>query len=105
MRLGIEEQRTNADDILVDDTASTDVQVADLGVAHETLRQANGGGRGLEHGVFVLDLGEAVHDGAVGVGNGIAVTGRVLAGDTPTIDDDWRRLLANARGMSSWRLM
>ena len=63
--------------------------MADLGVAHQTLGKADSGGGRLKLGVPVVDLGEAVHDRAIGVGDGVTILGRLLAGDAPPVDDDW----------------
>lgn len=79
---------TNADNILVYNTASTDVEMANLGVAHEALRQAHGGRRSLKLGVSILDLSEAIHHRTLRIGNGIAILGRLLSGHTPTVNDD-----------------
>ena len=78
----------NANNVLVNNTSSTNVQMADLGVAHESLRQTDGGGGGLKLGVSVLDLCEAVHHRAVGVSDGIAILGRLVGWNAPSVDDD-----------------
>lgn len=82
-----------SDNILVHDASSANVEMADLRVAHEALRQTNGSGRGLELGVAVLALGKGIHDGGFGICDGISVLGRLSAGDTPSVNDDWRRRL------------
>lgn len=63
--------------------------MADLGVAHQTLGKTDGSGGRLKLGVPVVDLGEAVHDRAIGVGDGVTILGRLLARDAPPVDDDW----------------
>jgi hypothetical protein len=67
---------TNSDDILVDNATSTNVEMADLRVAHQALRKTNGGGRSLKLGVVLLVLGEGIHLRGFGIGDGIAVLGR-----------------------------
>lgn len=79
---------TDSHDILVHDSAGTDVQVADFGIAHQALGQTDSCGRGLKLSKALLVLGEGVHGRALGVGDGIAVLGRLLAGDSPAIDND-----------------
>jgi hypothetical protein len=74
-KLALLDGQVNADDILPDDTSSTNVQVSDLRVAHQTLGQTDGKGGSLELGVAGGAFGEGVHDGGVGVGDGIAVLG------------------------------
>lgn len=74
-KLALLDGLVNADDVLPDDTAGANVQVADLGVAHEALRQTDGEGGGLELSEASGGLGEIVHHGGVCVGDGIAVLG------------------------------
>ena len=62
--------------------------MADLRVAHQALRETNGGGGSFELAVVVLVVGKAVHLRGVGVGDGIAILGRLIRGDTPSIDHD-----------------
>jgi hypothetical protein len=83
-----EMERTDSDNVLVDDTASTDVEMADLRVTHQTLGQTDRRRGSLELSVASLTLGKAVHRWALGVCDGISVLGRVLARHTPPIDDD-----------------
>lgn len=71
---------------LVDDTASTDVQVSDFGIAHETIGKTDVETVGAEGGVGVLLL-ELVHVRGFGVEDGVA-TVVLFGGDTPAIDDD-----------------
>jgi len=78
----------DADDILPDDTASTNVQVADLRVAHEALGKANGEGGSFELGIAGVGRCELVHDRGLRVGDGITILGRGLGGHTPTVNDD-----------------
>lgn len=65
----------DTDNILPDNTTSTNVQMANLGVAHETLGKTDGDGGSLELGVTVGVLVEGVHDGSVGIGDGITILG------------------------------
>ena len=82
----------DADDVLPHNTASANVQVADLTVAHESLGETDGERRGLElsvaFGDFAALLGELVHPGSVGVEDGVALVGRVLASDAPSVNAD-----------------
>lgn len=79
----------NSNDVLPDDTASADVQVSNLGVAHEALGKPYRQRRGIEFGEAVHVLGELVHDGSFGGGNGIAILRALVGGNTPTINDDY----------------
>ena len=79
------------DNVLPDNATRADVEVSDLGVAHKALRQTDGQGRGLELGVASGALGELVHDRSVGSGDGIALLGRGLRGDTPAVNHDCTR--------------
>jgi hypothetical protein len=67
----------DADNVLPHDSAGTNVQVADLAVAHQTLGKTDGERRGLELSIALGDsaaiLGELVHPGSVGVEDGIAL--------------------------------
>ncbi|KAG9527173.1 phosphoglycerate mutase 2, partial [Aureobasidium melanogenum] len=89
----------DADNVLPDDSAGADVQVADLRVAHEALGETDGERRGLELGVALGDLaallGELVHPGSVGVEDGVALVGRVLASDAPSVNADEDCLLCD----------
>lgn len=87
-KLALLDGLVDADDILPDDTPSTNVQVSDLRVAHQTLRQTDSKGGGLELSVTGSTLGELVHDGGLGIGDGVAVLRRRLGGNSPAIDDD-----------------
>lgn len=87
-KLALLDGLVDADDILPDDTASTNVQVADLRVAHEALGEANGERGSLELGVAGVGRRELVHDRGLCVGDGIAIFGRGLGGHTPTVNDD-----------------
>jgi len=78
----------DADHVLPDDASGANVEVADLGVAHQALGQAYGEGRGLKLGVTVGVGVQGVHDGRLGVGDGIAILGALLRGDAPAINDD-----------------
>ena len=80
----------DAHDVLPHDAAGADVEVADLGVAHEALGQADGERRGVELNVAGGVLGEAVHDGGLGGGDGVALGGRVGRRDAPAVNHDCR---------------
>lgn len=87
-KLALLDGLVDADDILPDDTASTNVQVADLRVAHEALGEADGERGSFELGVAGVGGCELVHDRGLCVGDGIAILGRGLGGHTPTVNDD-----------------
>lgn len=78
--------------ILPDDSPSPYVQMADLAIAHETLRKTDGQRRGFDFGVALGCLGagagEFVHDGGLGGENGVAVLARLLGGDAPSVNDN-----------------
>jgi hypothetical protein len=78
----------NTDNVLPDDATSANVQVTDFGVAHQTFGQTDSGGRSLKLSETFLVLGKGVHDRGLGIGDSITVLGRLLAGDTPSIDND-----------------
>ena len=78
----------DAHDVLPHNTAGANVEMADLGVAHEALGQADGERRGLELGEAGGALGERVHHGRLGGGDGVAVLGRRRGCNAPTINDD-----------------
>lgn len=63
----------DTDDVLPDDPSRSDVQVSDLRVAHQALRQTDSQRRGLELDITRLVLGKAVHDGCVRGGDGVAI--------------------------------
>lgn len=86
--LSILDGLVDAHDVLPDDTASANVQVADFRVAHEALGQTNGEGRSLELSVAGGALGEGVHDGGLRVGDGVSILGGVGGGYSPTVNDD-----------------
>lgn len=65
----------DADDILPDDAAGADVQVADFRVTHEALGQTDGKRGGFELGVAGVASREAVHDRGLRVGDGVAILG------------------------------
>lgn len=71
---------------LVNNTAGTDVQVSDLGVAHEAVGEADVEAVCAEGGVGVLLL-ELVHVWSFGVEDGVAAV-VLFGGDTPAVDDD-----------------
>lgn len=78
----------DADDVLPDDATGANVQVADLGVAHQALGQSDRQRRGLELGEARLALGELVHDGGLGGRNGVAILGALVGRDAPAINDN-----------------
>lgn len=78
----------DADDILPDDAASANVQMTDFRVAHQTLGQTNCQRRSFQLSEAVGILGQLVHHRRVGVGNGIAILGRIFRGNPPPINDD-----------------
>lgn len=93
----------DADNVLPDDTSGSDVQMADLGVAHQALGQADGEGGGLELGEAIGVVGQAVHDRRLGIGDGVAILGALVRGNAPAINDDCRsararELATRARG-------
>jgi hypothetical protein len=67
----------DADNVLPHDSTSTNVQVANLAVTHQTLGETDGKRRGLELSVALSNLaailGELVHPGSVGIEDGIAL--------------------------------
>ena len=89
----------NADGILPDDPAGANVQVADLAVAHEAFREADGERRCLELGIALGSLGsvlgEVVHGRRVGCEDGIAIFARLFCCDSPAVDDDQDGLLVD----------
>ena len=76
----------HAHQVLVEDPAGADRQVADLGVAHLAGRQADRLAGGVERRVRVLGP-EPVEDGRVGELDGVARAGRRAA---PAVEDDER---------------
>lgn len=88
--LAILDGLVDAHNVLPHHTASADVQVADFRVAHQTLRQTDSEGGGLELSVTGGALGELVHDRGLCVGDGVSILGRVGGGDSPTVNDDCR---------------
>jgi hypothetical protein len=78
----------DADDILPHHTPSANVQVADLRVTHQTLGQADSERRGFELGEARGALGQFVHDGRLGCGDGIAVLWRLVRGNAPAVNYD-----------------
>lgn len=78
----------DAHNILPDNPACSDVQVSNLGIAHQALGQAHRQRRGFKFRKSVCVLGELVHDGSLSGGNGVAILGALLGGDTPAINDD-----------------
>lgn len=74
-KLVLADRLVDADHILPHDASGTNVQVADLRVAHQTLGQTDSKRGSLELGETGGALGELVHDGRLGDGNGIAILG------------------------------
>lgn len=81
--------------VLVDDATSANVQVANLRVAHEALREANGSTVSEEFGIRV-GLLKSGHDRSVGAFNGITFS-ILLGGDAPAVNDDKADLLLDRR--------
>ena len=83
----------DANAVLPDDTTGTDVQMTDLTVTHEALRQADCERGGFELSISLGSLGvgtgEGRHERGIGGGDGITLGGRMGAGDAPAIDHDW----------------
>lgn len=78
----------DTDDVLPDDTAGADVEMPDFGIAHEAFGEADGQRRSVEFGKAGRALRELVHDGSLGGGDGVAILGRFLGGDTPAVNHD-----------------
>jgi hypothetical protein len=95
-QLALLDRLINTDDILPNNTSSADVQMTDLGVAHQTLWETNGEGRSVKLSVPSSILGESIHVWGLCSGNGIAILRRRLRRDTPTINHDY-----NARQLRS----
>lgn len=87
--LALLDRQVDADNVLPDDTASTNVEMADFGVAHEALGEANGKRRSVELSEAGRTFGQLVHHRGVGSGNGISILGRFLGGDTPAVNHDY----------------
>jgi hypothetical protein len=87
----------DADDVLPDNAAGADVEVTNLAVAHQTLGQADGEGRGFELcvtlGVLAALFSKLVHVRCVGVENGVALRRGGGRGDAPSVDADEGHLL------------
>ena len=79
----------DSNDVLPDDTAGTNVQMADLGVAHQALRKANREGRCLQLGEPSGAFGEIVHDRSLSGSNRIAILGGLVRRDTPAVNHDY----------------
>lgn len=80
----------DADDVLPNNTPGADVEMADFGIAHETVREADGKGGGLELGETGTTLGQLVHHRGVGGGNGVAILGGLFGRDTPAVNHDYK---------------
>jgi hypothetical protein len=78
----------NAHDILPDNTTSTDIEMANLRVAHKTFWQTNSQGGSLKLGESIRVLVEFVHNWGVRIGDGISILRRVLARDAPSVNHD-----------------
>ncbi len=68
----------DAGQLLIDDAARADVEVAHLGVAHLSLGQAHIHAGGADDGVGIFGL-ERVDDGRAGLTDGVALAFRALA--------------------------
>ena len=97
--LALADGLVDADDVLPHHTPGTNVQVADFRVAHQALGQADGERRGFELGEAGGALGQLVHDGGLGGGDGIAVLGGLLRGDAPAVNHDCRCAAARRLAM------
>jgi hypothetical protein len=82
----------NADHILPNNAPSTNVQMSDLGIAHKAIWKTDGVGRSFELSEALREFGllisETVHVWGLGGGNGIAIFGRRLGGNAPSVYDD-----------------
>lgn len=78
----------DANDVLPDDAAGANVEMADFRVAHQALGETDSQRGGIELGEARFALGEGVHDGGLGGGNGVAILGRLLRGDAPAVNHD-----------------
>jgi hypothetical protein len=83
LELVLLDRLVDTDNVLPDDAARSNVQVADLGVAHETLLQTNSEARGLKLSKVVL-VTNLVHVGGLAVEDGIAL---LVVGKSPAIVD------------------
>jgi hypothetical protein len=92
VHLAILDSFVDADDILPHNPAGANVQVSDLGVAHEAFWQADGEGRGLNLGIALSDLAailcELVHPGSLSIEDSVAFRRARLGGDSPSVDTD-----------------
>lgn len=89
---------TNPHNVLVDDTASSNVEVTDLRIAHQTLWKTDSGGGSLKFAVVLLIVSKSGHLGRLGVGDSIAILGRLIGGHTPTVNDDCCKVSKVLRG-------
>lgn len=83
----------DSNDILPDYSSSADVEMSHFAVSHQTFWKADGEGRGFQFGEalggFRVRAREFIHDGGVCCGNGIAILGGALDGNTPSVYDNW----------------
>lgn len=91
-KLSLLDSLIDTDNVLPDDTAGANVEMADFGVAHETLGETNGERGSVELSETGGALGELIHHRRFGGGNGIAVLGGLFGGNTPTVNHDYRRI-------------
>jgi hypothetical protein len=102
VHLAILDGFVNADHVLPHNPAGTNVQVADLGVAHEALGETNGEGRGIDLGValgvLAAILGELIHPGSLSVEDSIALGSAGGRSDSPAVDADKSDLLVDHVG-------
>ena len=97
VHLALLEGLVNANTVLPDNTAGTNVQVTDLTVAHQALGQTDSERRGIQLGEALgglgVGLGEARHERGLGGGDGITLGWGVGARDTPAINDNCMTLV------------
>lgn len=86
----------DAHDVLVDDSSGANVEMAHLGVAHQSGGQAHRQTRSIERQVLLLVRGQLVHNGSVGVEDGVAI---LLVGHTPAIDHDQTNAVSRLLGV------
>ena len=91
-KLALLDSLIDTNNVLPDDTAGANVEMADFGVAHETLGETDGEGGSIELSETGGALGELVHHRGLGGGNGIAVLGGLLGGNTPAVNHDYRKI-------------
>lgn len=77
----------DAHNVLVDDTTGANVEMSNLRVAHQAIGKTDCEAGCIKGKILAISFlgGELVHDGCLGIGNGITVH---LLRDTPAIDDN-----------------